>query len=108
MARSLTPGGKGVDHILELGGQGTVAQSIRAIKRDGVISTIGLLGGEMPDTPLMETLGRIFIARGVYVGSRTLFEGLAKAVEEHDIHPVIDQRQFTLEQAREAYDYMVR
>ncbi|KAK0625147.1 hypothetical protein B0T17DRAFT_492887 [Bombardia bombarda] len=105
-ARKLTPGGQGVDYVLELGGAETVPQSIKAIKFEGIMSTIGLLGGEMPKQSIMETLTSIFIARGVYVGSKSLMEDMVAAVEKHDIHPVLDKRVFTLEETREAYDYM--
>ena len=106
-ARKLTPNGEGVDHILEVGGQGTMAQSLHAIKMEGVISLIGILSGAGPKDNIMEALTRVCIVRGVYVGSKEQMEEMNKAVEEHDIHPVVDKKVFTLETAKEAYEYMV-
>ena len=106
-ARKLTPGGEGVDHIIEVGGEGTLTQSLRAIRMEGIISIIGLLGGANPKDNMMETLARICTIRGVYVGSREQLEDMVREIEEHDIHPVVDKSVFTLDQVREAYEYMV-
>lgn len=106
-ARKLT-GGAGVDHIVEVGGPGTLAQSFKAIKFEGVISVIGFVGaGEGKDQPtILDTLSSICTVRGVYVGSRELMEDMIRAIEANDIHPVVDGKVFTLDKARDAYDYM--
>lgn len=108
-ARKLTPEGAGVDHIIEVGGSGTLQQSFKCIKFEGVISIIGFLGGVDPKTQptVLETLGHICTVRGVYVGSKALMKDMIRAIEANDIHPVVDDKVFTLDQAREAYDYMV-
>lgn len=106
MAKKLTPNGEGVDKVLELGGKGTVSESVKAIKYEGVMAAIGLLGGEMPKESIMEPLVRVFIVRGVYVGPRDMMEDMAKLVEDKNIHPVLDKKEFTLDQLRQAYDYM--
>lgn len=108
-ARKLTPEGAGVDHIIEVGGPGTLAQSFKAIKYEGVISVIGFLGGgKDKDQPtILDTLSNICTVRGVYVGSKELMKDMIRAIEANDIHPVVDDKVFTLDQAREAYDYMV-
>ncbi|KAK4038483.1 alcohol dehydrogenase [Parachaetomium inaequale] len=105
-ARRLTPNGEGVEHVIEVGGEGTMTQSLHAIKMEGVISIIGLLSGANPKDNIMETLSRLCTIRGVYVGSREQMEEMVAAMEEHDIHPVVDDKVFTLEQAKEAYEYM--
>ncbi|KAG7284283.1 hypothetical protein NEMBOFW57_010650 [Staphylotrichum longicolle] len=105
-ARKLTPNGEGVDHILEVGGEGTMTQSVNAIKMEGIISVIGVLTGTTPKETLMDTLVRLFVVRGVYVGGKDQLEEMIKAMEEHDIHPVVDEKVFTLETAKEAYEYM--
>jgi len=84
-----------------------MTQSLHAIKMEGVISVIGLLSGANPKDNIMETLSRLCTIRGVYVGSREQMEEMVAAMEEHDIHPVVDDQVFTLEQAKEAYEYMV-
>jgi NADPH:quinone reductase-like Zn-dependent oxidoreductase len=50
-AKSLTPGGAGVEHVVEVGGPTTMAQSLKAIKIDGVISIIGFIGGFDKEQP---------------------------------------------------------
>lgn len=107
-ARKLTPEGAGVDHIIEVGGPGTLAQSFKAIKYEGVISVIGFLGGGKGDQPtILDTLSNICTVRGVYVGSKELMKDMVRAIEANNIHPVLDEKVFTLDQARKAYEYMV-
>ncbi|KUI72021.1 hypothetical protein VM1G_07750 [Cytospora mali] len=104
-AKKLT-GGAGVDHILEVGGAGTLEQSCAAIRFEGIISVIGFLGGVKATTSALDCLNNICTFRGVYVGSRQLLEAMVACVEANDIHPVVDEKVFTLEQAKEAYQYM--
>ncbi|KAK3290196.1 alcohol dehydrogenase-like protein [Chaetomium fimeti] len=105
-ARKLTPNGEGVDHIIEIGGEGTMTQSLNAIKMEGIISVIGVISGTPPKDNIIEALSRLCTVRGVYVGSRELFEEMVQAIEKHDLHPVLDEKRFTLETAKEAYEYM--
>ncbi|KAI0870462.1 hypothetical protein GGS24DRAFT_102245 [Hypoxylon argillaceum] len=104
-ARELT-GGVGVDVVIEVGGSGTLQQSLKAVKYEGVIAIIGFLGGVDVQASLIECLTNICTARGVYVGSRQQMEDMVAAIEANDIHPVLDSRVFSLEQAKEAYAYM--
>lgn len=106
-ARKLTPKGEGVEHVIEVGGEATMTQSLRAIKMEGVISIIGFVGGAQPKDSILEALNRVCTIRGVYVGSRAQLEDLVKQIEAHDIHPVVDKTVFTLEKAKEAYEYQV-
>lgn len=108
-ARKLTPDNVGVDHIVEVGGSGTLSQSLKCIKLEGVISVIGFLGGVDPKTQptLLEALTNICTVRGVYVGSKALMNDMIRAIEANNIRPVVDEKVFTLEQTREAYEYMV-
>jgi NADPH:quinone reductase-like Zn-dependent oxidoreductase len=107
-AKKLTPDGQGVDHILEVGGPSTMAQSLKAIKIDGVISIIGFLGGgkSKEEPSFLDCLNNICIARGVLVGSRMQFEDMNKAIDANRIKPVMDSKIFKLEEAKEAYEYM--
>lgn len=109
VARQLTPDGAGVDHIIEVGGAGTLEQSLKAIKFEGVISVIGFLSGVDPTKQpcILDTLSNICTVRGVYVGSKALMQDMVRSIEANDIHPVVDDKLFTLGQAREAYEYMV-
>ncbi|KAL2179537.1 alcohol dehydrogenase-like protein [Thermothelomyces heterothallicus CBS 202.75] len=105
-ARKLTPGGAGVDHVIEVGGENTMTQSLRAIKYEGIISIIGMLGGFQPKDNIMEVLARLCTIRGVYVGSKAQMEEMVEAMEKHDIHPVVDDKVFTLDTAKEAYEHL--
>ena len=106
-AKSLTPGGEGVHHVLEVGGPTTMAQSLKAIKIDGVITIIGFLGGFSKEQPtFLDCLNNVCTVRGVLVGSRLQFESMNRAIEANDIHPIVDDKVFTLEELKDAYQYM--
>ncbi len=80
-AKALTPGGEGVDHILEVGGPATLAQSLKAIRIDGVISIIGFLSGAGEQSPsFLEVLSQPCVVRGIIVGSRAQFEEMVRIV----------------------------
>ena len=97
-------GGEGIDHVIEVGGAGTLARSIRAAKLGGRISLIGLLGGGGQIDPMPILLKSITL-RGIYVGSREMFEEMNRAMEVNGVHPIIDHV-FPFEQSREAYRYL--
>ncbi|KAK0311175.1 hypothetical protein LTR01_003169 [Friedmanniomyces endolithicus] len=102
-AKKLT-GGSGVQHVIEVGGPNTVKQSLKAIAIDGVITIIGFLGGVKGEEPsFVECLNNVCTVRGVLVGSRMMFEQMNRAVEANNIKPLIDQKTFKLEEAKEAY-----
>jgi NADPH:quinone reductase-like Zn-dependent oxidoreductase len=69
VARTLT-GGTGVDHVIELGGAGTLARSIRAVRVGGTISIIGVLAGKAAEVMLPPILMQNLRLQGVIVGSR--------------------------------------
>ncbi|HLL53275.1 MAG TPA: NAD(P)-dependent alcohol dehydrogenase, partial [Myxococcaceae bacterium] len=100
-------GGGGVDHVLEVGGAGTLPRSVRATRKDGRITLIGRLTGThgKADAALMEP--KRLHAQGIYVGSRRMFEEMNAFLTEHRIKPVID-RAFPFAQARDAYREMKR
>ena len=103
-SRKLT-GGRGVDHIVEVGGAETFQQSIMAARLGGHIAVIGLLSGMMKDLNVAAIFSQNLKISGITVGSRTMFEDMSRAVEANDIHPVIDKR-FGLEDAQEAFRTM--
>ncbi|MCC6821083.1 MAG: NAD(P)-dependent alcohol dehydrogenase [Verrucomicrobia subdivision 3 bacterium] len=97
-------GGAGVDHVVEVGGAGTLPRSANATRVGGTISVIGVLAqgeGLNPLKVLMKTLQ----VQGVFVGSRQMFEALTHAVTVARLKPVID-RTFAFGQLRAALDYM--
>lgn len=107
-ARKLTRDNAGVDHIVEVGGSATLQQSFKCIKFEGVVSIIGFLGANPKDQPgVLDALTHICTVRGTYVGSKALMNNMVRAIEANDIHPVLDEKVFTLDQTREAYEYML-
>jgi NADPH:quinone reductase-like Zn-dependent oxidoreductase len=98
-------GGQGADHVIELGGAGTLPQSYQAVARQGEISLIGVLtppAGHLSPHPLMFKGATL---RGIFVGGRELFEGLNKAVAVNGIKPVIDSV-FDFDASLEAFRYL--
>ncbi|TAK09322.1 MAG: NAD(P)-dependent alcohol dehydrogenase [Rhizorhabdus sp.] len=86
-ARALT-NGRGVDLVMEMGGAGSFEESLRAIRLNGQISVVGVLGPPSPLSTgaLLASAARV---RAVTVGSREMFEAMCHAVEFHRIRPVI-------------------
>lgn len=84
-----------------------MAQSLKAIKPEGIISIIGFLGGMSKEQPtFLECLNNMCTVRGVLVGSRKQFEEMNAAIDANGIKPVVDEKVFSLEDAKEAYQYM--
>ena len=98
-------GGEGIDHVMEVGGQGTLPQSLRAVRAGGTISLIGVLSGGIMDLPLGPVVTRHVRLQGITVGNRDDFIQMATAMTRHKIKPVID-RVFSFEQLRPALDYL--
>ncbi len=98
-------GGRGADHVIEVGGAGTFEQSLRAIRLGGKIAVIGILGGFVKDLNVAAIFGSNAFIHGVTVGSREHFESMTRAIEANGIRPIIDQR-FTLDDSRAAFESM--
>ncbi len=95
--------GRGVDLVVEVGGAGTLPRSIEATRIGGQVPLIGVLtGGEINPTAVMR---RSITLRGIYVGSRQMFEAMNRSLALHRIRPVID-RVFPFDEAREAYRHL--
>ncbi|MEB3182062.1 MAG: NAD(P)-dependent alcohol dehydrogenase [Nostocaceae cyanobacterium] len=103
VVRELTDG-LGVDHIVEVGGAGTLEKSMGAVRRGGCISLIGVLAGGTEVNPLPIVMKNIRI-QGIYVGSREMFIAMNRAISLHKLRPVVD-RVFAFEEARQALEYM--
>ncbi|MBX3496420.1 MAG: NAD(P)-dependent alcohol dehydrogenase [Parvibaculum sp.] len=103
-ARKLT-GGRGVDHVVEVGGADTFPRSITAARVGGHIAVIGILTGLTKDVNVAAIFAQNLKISGITVGSRTQFEEMSRAIEQNDIHPVID-KSFPLAQAQEAFRLM--
>ncbi|RBQ67610.1 hypothetical protein FVER14953_21758 [Fusarium verticillioides] len=86
-----------VDHVLEVGGAHTIAQSLNAVKINGIIA-IGWIGGPGETGPSFgQTLSSMAIIRGT----------VARAIEASDIKPILDEQLFKLEGLKDVYKYLV-
>lgn len=99
-------GGKGVDHVIEVGGAGTLAKSFQAVGYRGQITLIGVLSGREGDTNPHALMQKNACLRGVFIGSREMFEDMNEALSVNALHPVID-RVFAFTEAVDAFDYQL-
>jgi len=97
--------GVGAHHILEVGGSGTLAQSLAAVGAQGHIALIGGLAGFGGDIPAVALIGRNASVSGITVGSRADFEAMNQFIAQHHLQPVID-RTFDYGDAAAAYAHM--
>lgn len=97
-------GGHGVDHVVEVGGPGTLAQSIKSVRVGGHIALIGVLTGREGEVPTMELMAKQARIQGLIVGSRRLQQEYITALEQNNIRPIIDQS-FKLEQLADAFRF---
>jgi NADPH:quinone reductase-like Zn-dependent oxidoreductase len=102
--RALT-NGEGAEHVLEVGGAGTLEQSLRAVRMGGTVSVIGVLSGALTQVDLRPLLMQDIRVQGVFVGSRETFSKLLGFVEAHALRPDID-RVFAWSDARAAFEYL--
>jgi NADPH:quinone reductase-like Zn-dependent oxidoreductase len=102
--RELT-GGRGVDHVVEVGGAATFGESIRACRLGATISSIGVIGGHDQGVPLVPIFMRQLRVQGILVGHRRSFEEMNSAITRHRLRPVVD-RVFAFEEVPEAFRYL--
>jgi NADPH:quinone reductase-like Zn-dependent oxidoreductase len=103
-ARQFT-GGAGMDHVVEVGGAGTLGLSSKAVRRGGHIALIGVLAagqGQFDPRLMMLKSARL---QGIYVGSREMFEEMNRAIELARIRPTVD-RVFEFPELKEALGYL--
>lgn len=95
---------RGVDHVVEVGGAGTLQKSLTAVRTGGHIAVIGVLSGAGEINPITVLMKAVKM-QGIYVGSRQMFEDMNRLICQHDLKPVID-RVFEFEEAVGALKYM--
>jgi NADPH:quinone reductase-like Zn-dependent oxidoreductase len=98
-------GGKGADFIMEVGGGGTIQESMKAIRIAGHISIIGVVAGAGEPFNPAALIGNAAKLQGVFVGSRDMFEAMCRAIDQHRIRPVVD-KVFPFTEARAAFAAM--
>ena len=101
--RELTDG-RGVDHVIEVGGPATLEQSMNAVRIGGHVSLIGILTGVAGELPLVQALVRQIRLQGVLVGSRSQQQAMIRAIDAGGLRPVLDKH-FELERIVEAFQY---
>lgn len=98
-------GGRGIDHVVEVGGAGTLPMSLRAVCMGGRISLIGVLTGGAGDVALFPALMKNVRIQGIYVGPRSMFEAMNRAIVQHRLRPVVDHV-FSFEEAPAALRHL--
>jgi len=100
-------GGAGADLVVEVGGAGTLEQSLRAVRMGGTIALIGVLAGNALELPLPLIFMQRVRLQGVLVGPRESFEAMNRAIALHRLRPVVD-RVFPWTEVRAALELMER
>ena len=96
--------GGGVDHVVEVGGPGTLARSLRAVRIGGKITLIGVLSGAAEINPML-IFSRQANVQGISVGSRQMFEDMNRAIAVSGLKPIIDKA-FSFNDVPAAYRYL--
>src|ERR1700744_2473408 len=83
----------GVDHVVEVGGQGTIAKSLNAVRPAGHVHVIGVLSGTDagPGIDVRSVLTKSVHINGIYVGRRAMFQRMNAAISANSLKPVIDR-----------------
>lgn len=98
--------GRGVDHVIELGGAGTLEKSMASVRHSGSVYVIGVLAhNETSPSPALQILFRQIKLFGILVASRQTLIDMNKAIAVNGLRPVID-RVFTFDQALDAYHHL--
>ncbi|KAF2996150.1 hypothetical protein E8E14_000463 [Neopestalotiopsis sp. 37M] len=109
IVRSLTPGGRGADFVVEIGGPSTLAQSIAATRTNGVVAVTGASGGWEGSAPnMMEVLRSVIILRGILLGSRQMMREFSEFVHEKGLKPALDDVTFDFKDVKAAYARLER
>ncbi|HEX4952593.1 MAG TPA: NAD(P)-dependent alcohol dehydrogenase [Thermoanaerobaculia bacterium] len=98
-------GGRGADLVVEVGGAGTLGQSVAALRFGGTIALVGNLAGNALELNLTSLFMQRMRLQGILVGDREAFEALVRAFEHHRLEPVLD-RSFPWLEARAAFEHL--
>ncbi len=98
-------GKQGVDHVVEVGGSGTLPRSFNAARVGGHVHLIGVLSEPGKGVDVLVVLRKSLHFNGIYVGSREMFSRLNDALVANRVQPVVDKT-FPLAEARAAFEHM--
>lgn len=102
-AKDLTEG-RGVDHVIEVGGAATLAQSITACRTGGHVALVGVLTGFVADVSIPTLFSNQIRISGISIGSRVDQEDMTRAITANGLKPVID-RSFPLQDIVAAFKH---
>ncbi len=97
--------GRGVDIAIDVGGPGTFDQSVASLRYGGTMSILGVLTGTKGEVNTYGVFHKALRIAGIYVGSVTMFESFARAVDATKLKPIVD-RTFSFDEAKLAYAYL--
>ncbi len=95
-------GGRGVDTVVEIGGAGTLDQSMMATRVGGHVALIGVLAGFAGPVQTALLMAKNLRVQGLTVGSRQQQLDMIAGIEANAIRPVISDH-FPLDQLAEAF-----
>lgn len=107
LAKAFTPEGRGIDHVVDVVGATTMAESLSALRLHGLITVAGMIGGfgggeQAPD--VMSALWKLCVFRGIYLGSRSMFNDMVQFLEQKEVRPALDDIVFSLEDVKSAFE----
>ena len=94
--------GRNADVVVELGGEQSLDQSLRAVRVSGTVALIGVLSGGTAPLNLGRVVTQNLRLQGVTLGNRDMFEAMVRAIERHRLTPAIDERRFAFDDTRAA------
>jgi NADPH:quinone reductase-like Zn-dependent oxidoreductase len=98
-------GGAGADHVVEVGGAGTLAASLACVAPGGTISVIGVLSGTAAQVDIRSVLMKGVKVQGIFVGPRDTFESMNRAIAHHAMRPPVGKT-FPFDESAEAFRYL--
>jgi len=98
--------GTGVDRVIEIGGAATIQHSAKATRIGGTLSCVGFVGGRTGGADPLLLIGRGLNLNCYLMGNRNDFEAMLAAMALHKVHPVLDQKRFTIAAAAQAFAHL--
>jgi NADPH:quinone reductase-like Zn-dependent oxidoreductase len=98
-------GKRGVDHVVEVGGAGTLTRSLKSVRTAGHAHVIGVLSGQGEGLDPRLVLSKSVHVHGIYVGSAAMFQRMNAAFTFHQLQPILD-RTFPLADFKTAFEHM--
>ncbi|PYH94335.1 alcohol dehydrogenase [Aspergillus ellipticus CBS 707.79] len=101
--RGFTPDERGFDFIIDIGGNQTLPQSLAAVRVDGIVVLVGMVGEDAEPVPMFQAFMHSCIVRGILAGSRSQLREVVRFIDEKGVVPAVDDVVFGLEEVKSAY-----